>query len=134
MFLTLSGECLTSKKACTALNEYLRSHPNLHNKIERWTGTVEGIEEEETQAASMDGDCNDDMDISSSDVIHNALGFRVSESESDPDTSRCVGYVSQVQRDHEHRALMAVGEEENVWAWNNGEKWGDELPTEEEDD
>ena len=95
---------------------------------------VEGIEEEEAQAASMDGDCNDDVDISSSDVIHDALGFRVLKSDSDPDTSGCVGYVSQVQRDSEHGGLVAAGEEENVWAWNNGEKWGDELPTEEEDD
>ncbi|KIM77329.1 hypothetical protein PILCRDRAFT_12147 [Piloderma croceum F 1598] len=113
-----------------ALNEYLRSHPNLRDEIERQTGSVEGIEEEEAQAASMDGDCNDDVDISSADIIHDALGFRVSESDSDTDN---VGYVSQVQRDSEHGGLVAAGEEENVWAWNNGEKWGDELLTEEED-
>ena len=26
--------------------------------------------------------------------------------------------------------LTAGGKGEDVWAWNNGEKWGDELPVE----
>jgi hypothetical protein len=30
--------------------------------------------------------------------------------------------------------LVAVGEEEDIWAWNNGIKWGDDLPTTEDDD
>ena len=25
--------------------------------------------------------------------------------------------------------LVTAAEEEDVWAWNNGEEWGNELPT-----
>ena len=29
----------------------------------------------------------------------------------------------------ESGGLIAATEEEDIWAWNNGEKWGTELPT-----
>ena len=29
----------------------------------------------------------------------------------------------------ESGGLVAATEEEDIWAWNNGEKWGNELPT-----
>lgn len=111
-----------------ALNEYLHSHTSFRNEIEKRTGTVEGIEDT-AQSGSMNGDCDDDVDVPSSSVIRDALGLTVSGSDSG--TSGC---VSQVRKDSEHRGLVAAGQEENVWAWNNGEKWGDDMPTEEDDD
>jgi hypothetical protein len=64
-----------NKKAHLALNEYLRSHPGLHDKIEKRMGTVHGIEDYHVQ----DNDCNDDTDVPSSAVIHDQLGIIILE-------------------------------------------------------
>jgi hypothetical protein len=66
------GECLTSKKAHVALNDYLHSHPGLRNEIEKRTGTVHGIE-----TNSAEDDDNDDTDVPSSAIIQDALGIVV---------------------------------------------------------
>jgi hypothetical protein len=34
-----------------------------------------------------------------------------------------------VARLDESGGLVAATEEEDIWVWNNGEKWGNELPT-----
>ena len=52
-----------------------------------------------------------------------ALGVTITENQ-DTMTSYC---VSQVQR-AENGGLVARTEAENVWAYNNGELWGSELP------
>jgi hypothetical protein len=64
--------------------------------------------------------------IPSSAVICDALGIEVSGA--DVDGWVCVG---SSKNDEEHRGLVADDENEDVWAWNNGERWGDKLPDEE---
>ena len=125
----LSGECLTSKKAQLALNQYLHSHPSPRDEIEKRTGAVQGIEDEAAQEVSMGEDCDDDADIPSSAIIRDALGITVSGA--DLNVSHCVNHAQNV---NEHQGLVAMGEEEDIWAWNKGEKWGDVLPTTEDDD
>jgi hypothetical protein len=56
-------------------------------------------------------------------VIHNQLGIIISEG--DAQVSDC---VVQTHKDREHGRLVAADDEEDVWAWNDGKKWGDELP------
>jgi hypothetical protein len=46
----------------------------------------------------------------------------------DVDGRVCVG---SLKKDGENGGLVADNENEDVWAWNNGEKWGDELLVEE---
>jgi hypothetical protein len=107
-----------------ALNKYLRSHPGLHDEIEKKTGTVHGIEDYHVQ----DDDCNDNTDVPLSAVIHDQLGIIISEG--DAQVSDC---VVQTHKDREHGGLVAADDEEDVWAWNDGEKWEDELPVVEDD-
>jgi hypothetical protein len=40
--------------------------------------------------------------------------------------------VTQVSR--QGGVLVAGGDEEDVWAWNDGKKWGNEPPIENNDD
>ncbi|KAN0091452.1 hypothetical protein V8E55_005018, partial [Tylopilus felleus] len=72
----LSAKCLTSRAAQIALDEYLRTHPSLHDEIKNRTGVVYGIasvaseevppdELEDQVAAEVD----DDADVPSSAVI-----------------------------------------------------------------
>lgn len=78
----------------------------------------------------MDPECNNDVDVPSSAVIHDTFGLTIS-------TANTVGAicVTQVQKDPlGGGGLVAGGDDEDVWAWNNGEKWGDELPVDEDDD
>jgi hypothetical protein len=79
-----SGECLTSKKAQTALNEYLHTHPELRDKIEKRTGTIhmEKLRPPELPEHSME-ECLNDPDIPSRLVIQHALGITISEAEGD---------------------------------------------------
>jgi hypothetical protein len=79
-----SGECLTSKKAQTALNEHLCTHPELRDEIEKRTGTIhiEELRPPELPEHSM-GECLDDSDIPSRLVIQHALGITISEAEGD---------------------------------------------------
>lgn len=111
-----------------ALNEYLHSHPNLCDEIEKRTGIVQGIEDDAAQVASMEEDC-DDTDVPSNAVIQDVLGITVSNA--DLNVSNCVAHT---QSTSDHRGLVAMGEEEDIWTWNNGLKWGDDLPTTEDDD
>jgi len=119
----LSAECLTSKKARAALNDYLCSHPHLHDEIEKRMGTVHGIETMESA-----DDSNDDTDVPSSAIIQDELGIAVFGADQ---ASDC---VVRTRKDAEHGGLVAADEDEDVWAFNNGEKWGDEPPADEGDD
>ena len=119
----LSAECLTSKKAHAALNDYLRSHPHLHDEIKQWMGTVHGIE-----AMGSTDDSNDDTDVPSSAIIQDALGIAVSGADQ---ASDCVVWT---RKDAEHGGLVAAEKDEDVWAFNNGEKWSGEPPADEGDD
>jgi hypothetical protein len=83
-----SGECLTSKKAQTALNEYLYTHPELRDEIEKRTGTIH-IEElglPELPEHSME-ECLNDSDIPSRLVIQRTLGITISKAEGDANMS-----------------------------------------------
>ena len=87
-------------------------------------GIVQGIKEPEAQLQSMEGDCCDNSNVPSHLVIQEALGLAVS---ADPDSEEAAHCVLQVRQD-EDRNLVAGNESENVWAYNNGELWGDKAP------
>ena len=106
-----------------ALNDYLCSHPGLRDEIEKRMGTVHGIEID-----SAGDDHNDDTDVPSSAIMQDALGVVVFSADQ---ASDC---VVGTRKDAEHGGLVAADEGEDVWAFNNGEKWGDEPPIDEEDD
>ena len=106
-----------------ALNDYLRSHLGLRDEIEKQMGTVHGIETD-----SAGDDDNDDTDVPSSAIIQDALGIVVFGANQ---ASDC---VVGTRKDARHGGLVAADEGEDVWAFNNGEKWGDEPPVDEEDD
>jgi hypothetical protein len=110
-----------SKKAQSALNNYHRQNPNLHSEIKKHTGMIYGLKDDGTQELSMSADCDDNADVSSSAVIKDALDLVVPDRSSEG--SVCVTWTPS-------GGLTAGGEGEDVWAWNNGEKWGDELPAE----
>ena len=84
-------------------------------------GTVHGIE---TDSADDD---NDDTDVPSSAIIQDALGVMVFGVDQ---ASDC---VVGTRKDAEHGGLVAADDGENVWAFNNGERWGDEPCVDEED-
>ena len=88
---------------------------------------VHGIEDATTQAASMNAECDDDADVPSSAIIEDALGIEVSGADSGG--PYC---VVQAWRQDNHAGLVAGGDDEDVWAWKNGEKWT-ELPMEDDD-
>ena len=119
-----SGESLMSKKARAALNDYLHTHPKLRGEIENRMGVVQGIEEPEAQLQSMEGDCCDDSDIPTHLVIQETLGLTVSADLGAAPMDHCVLQVGQ----DEDGNLVASNESENVWAYNNGELWGDKAP------
>ena len=116
----LSAECLTSKKARTALNDYLCSHPHLHDEIENQMGTVHSI-----KTMGSTNDSNDDTDVPSSAIIQDALGIVVSGADQSSDC------IVRTRKDAEHGGFIAADEGENVWAFDDGEKWGDDLPVDE---
>jgi hypothetical protein len=87
---------------------------------------VHGLDELEVPPMEEPEDDCDDSDIPSSAVIRDALGIEVSRA--DVDGQVCVG---SSKKDEEHGGLVADDENEDVWAWNNGERWGDKLPVEE---
>jgi len=74
----------------------------------------------------MEDDCPDDSDVPSSLVIQEVLGINISTTEGGANMSEI--HVSVARLD-ESGGLVAATEEEDIWAWNNGEKWGNELPT-----
>ena len=75
------GKCLTSKKAQTALNNYLCSHPKLRKEIKDRTGVVHGPEETDAHDVAMVDDCHDNSYILSSLVIQEVLGINISATE-----------------------------------------------------
>ncbi|KAF8123097.1 hypothetical protein EV363DRAFT_1180822, partial [Boletus edulis] len=106
----LSAKCLTSKAAQMALNDYLRTHPALHNEIKERTGVVHGLEDDQLDDSA--GTVDDDADVPSSVVIHAALGLDVAEKSAEVDTvPHCVDHA---ESDSEDLALVAAGEEENI--------------------
>lgn len=105
-----------------ALNDYLRTHPKLRDEIENRMGVVQGIEDPDARLQSMEGDCCDDSDVPSHLVVQEALGLTIS---ADLEGAACC--VLQVRRDEDGN-LVADSEVENVWAYNNGELWGDKAP------
>jgi hypothetical protein len=110
-------QCLTSKKVHMALNECLHSHANLQEEIESCTRTVHGIEDVEAQTPSSE-DSYDDTNVPSSVIIQNTLGIEVPDNVFE---QICVG---KAQKDDKHGVFVADGDDENIWAWNNGEKMG----------
>lgn len=88
-------------------------------------GVVQGVE---TVSESAEDDSYDDTDVPSSAIIQDALGIAVTGA--DVQVTDC---IVQARKDDETGGLVAADEEENVWAWNNGEKWGDELPMDEDE-
>ena len=82
-----------------------------------------GVEDEDLQDQFMDEDSPDDSDIPSAMVIHEALGVMVLDTQGMA-LSHC---VSQAQRD-QNGGLVADTMEEDVWAYNNGELWGNDPP------
>ena len=72
----------------------------------------------------MEDESFDDVDIPGSRaVIHDAFGVEVRELGQSADH-----LVLQARKDSTHKGLVAAMDEEDIWAWNNGEKWGDTLP------
>ena len=74
----------------------------------------------------MVDDCHDDSDISSSLIIQEMLGINISATE---DSTNMTTIHVSVARLDESGGLVAATEDEDIWAWNNGQKWGNELPT-----
>lgn len=98
---------MTSKKARSALNDYLRSHPSLHDEIEKRMGVVQGVK---TVSESAEDDSYDDTDVPSSAIIEDALGIAVTGA--DVQVTDC---IVQARKDDETGGLVAA-DEENVWA------------------
>ena len=72
-------------------------------------------------------DSNYDTDVPSSAIIQDTLGIAVSRADQ---ASDC---VVQTRKDTEHGGLVAADENDDVWAFNNGKKWGEEPPVDEGD-
>ena len=86
-----------SKKAQTALNNYLHSHPQLRKEIEDRTGVVQGLEEPDAHNVAMEDDCPDDSDVRSSLVIQEVLGINISATEGKPSSAAVVRSRTQVR-------------------------------------
>ncbi|KAH0833099.1 hypothetical protein J3R83DRAFT_12092 [Lanmaoa asiatica] len=111
----LSAKCLTSKAARTALDEYLRTHPTLHDEIKNRTGVVYGVEEvppEDQVTAEVD----DDADVPSSAVIRDAFNLQNAEIPAAVDViSHCVNRSEKGPDD----TLVAAGDDEDIWRYIN---------------
>ncbi|KAG1722946.1 hypothetical protein EDB19DRAFT_1834792 [Suillus lakei] len=108
----LSGDYLTSKQSRTALNTYLHTHNPLCNEIKNRMGTVHNDSEESLE-------CVEEIA-----VINDALGILI-----DKAYNLNLGYVVSEVKQAADQTLMAAGDAEDVWAWNNREQWGEKLPT-----
>jgi hypothetical protein len=109
-----------------ALNDYLCTHPKLRNEIKDRMGVVQGIEEPEAQLLSMEGDCCNDSDVPLHLVIQETLG--ITAVSADPEEAGLPAHCVMQVRQDEDGNLVAGSESENVWAYNNGELWGDKAP------
>ncbi|KAG0702671.1 hypothetical protein DFH29DRAFT_875052 [Suillus ampliporus] len=113
----LSGDCLTSKQSRTALNTYLCTHDSLRNEIENRMGTVHNDSEE--SLGHVEEMQEDDSDVPLSAMINDALGISI-----DKAYNLNLGYVVSEVKQAADQTLMAAGDAEDVWAWNNGETMG----------
>jgi len=74
---------------------------------------------------AIEDDCPDDSDILSSLIIQEVLGINISATEGDANMTEIRVSVARVD---ESGGIIAATEED-ICAWNNGERWGNELPT-----
>ena len=67
--------CLTSKAAQTALDEYLSTHPRLHDEIKEWMEVVHGAKDHSavTHQDQVTDEVDDDVDILLSAIICEAF-------------------------------------------------------------
>ena len=72
----LSAMCLTSKAAQTALDEYLSTHPRLHDEIKERMGVAHGAENHSavTYQDQVTDKADNDVDVLLSTVICEAFG------------------------------------------------------------
>jgi hypothetical protein len=127
---SLSANCLTGRKAQSALNEYLKKDQDLHNEIASRMGSVQGIESGEAEN-EMDLDQHDDADVPLSAVIREELGLTLPECHGDIH----VVTKAKVMSDGSGH-LTADTSEEDIWAYGDtGDKWGVNgvLPVDETD-
>jgi hypothetical protein len=123
----LSAECLTSRQAQTALVNYLHTHSALHEEIKDRMGIIHRLDEigsvEDNRHASdseldhITADADDDADVRSSVVIHDALGLvDMAEIPAEVDSvSLCVTSTEKGPSN----LLVAAGEYANIWAFIN---------------
>ncbi|KAF8547191.1 hypothetical protein OG21DRAFT_1527322 [Imleria badia] len=111
---SLSGECLTSKAAQTALNEYLHTHHILHDKIKNRMGIVHGVEEVQLNTGTAEA-VDDDSDVPLSAVIQDVLGLDINMPADVDMISHCVESTERGPDD----SLVAAGEYEDIWAYIN---------------
>ena len=99
-----------------ALNVYLRRHENLQCETVNWTGIIYGVD---TNNSQMEEESFDDIDVPSSAVIHDMLSVEVHKLNQSADH-----LVLQPWKDLTYNGPVAAMDdlEENIWAWNNGEK------------
>jgi hypothetical protein len=74
----------------------------------------------------MEDDCPMIWMFCPASLFREALSITISAMEGSANMTKI--HVSAARLD-ESGSLVAATEEEDIWAWNNGEKWGDELPT-----
>ena len=74
----------------------------------------------------MVDDCHDNSDILSSLIIQEVLGINIFATE---DSTNMTAIHVSATRLNESVGLVTAIEEEDIWAWNNGKRWGNELPT-----
>ena len=95
-----------------ALVGYLRTHSTLHKEIEDRIGVVHGLDDFELDCDDVD----DDADVPSSAVIHDALGLDVAQIPAEVDSvPLCVQSTEKGPND----SLVAAGEYEDIWAFIN---------------
>ena len=114
---------MTSKTARSALNAYLRDHAELRDEIQARLGAVQGLEHVEEDSVEEQDDLDpagDDSDVSSSAVIHSAVGLKISDAEGAEEE-----YING-----QEGFLTSTGGHEDVWAWDEGERLGERLPAE----
>ncbi|KAG6855511.1 hypothetical protein H0H87_001802 [Tephrocybe sp. NHM501043] len=99
----LSEECLTSCKAQTALNAFLRGDPMLRNEIGARIGRVQGLAD--GLENDIDHTQDDDTDLSVDSILQDMHKPSTSTDNSRPE---------------------AQNDEENVWAYNDaGDRWSE---------
>ena len=107
------AKCLTSKAAQTALNDYLCTHPVLHDEIKSWTRVVHELKDNQQ---NDNADVEDDADVPSSAVIQVALGLDVAEKSTEIDTVlHCIDSTEWGLED----SLVTASEDEDIWAYIN---------------